>query len=128
VIIPSDTEHGDNEIEKLRKHLYKKKAAKRNKKAFHSNGISEVEREESFSKFVKALKWFQAKYGHLYISEKYQLPHSDEEGLDEDIRGYYLGFTLQNVRAYAQFTKEPLKSKLIAIGILPEPSPVSGNS
>jgi hypothetical protein len=115
----------EDETEKLRKREYQRN---QNKKVFKNKGISKAEREEFFSKFVKALKWFQTKYGHLNIHNDYQLPYSDEEGLDEDIKGNNLGSGLNGIRGKAYFTAEPYKSQLIALGILPEPSPVSDNS
>jgi hypothetical protein len=102
----------DDGIETLRKREYQQKMAKQ------SNYYL-------FSRFVRAVKWFQTKYGHLDIGKNYQLPQSDEEALDEDIKGYLLGISLDNIRCYAIFTKEPFKSQLIELGILPEPSPVS---
>jgi hypothetical protein len=78
-----------------------------------------------FSRFSNALQWFQTKYGHSNISQDYQLPTSNEEGLDEDIKGYPLGITLNKIRSQAYFTTASCKPKLIELGILPEPSPVS---
>jgi hypothetical protein len=105
-----------------------RKVGKRNQKMSKRKLISEGERAELFSMFLKALKWFQMKFGHVDIPLRYQLPTLDEEGLDEDIKGNKLGSGLNGIRGHAYFTAEPYKSQLIALGILLEPSPVSDNN
>jgi hypothetical protein len=121
----NDVDDVDDVITRLRRLQYKRKMKETRKKVFKNKGISKAEQEELFSRFSKALKWFQTKYGHLNIPKDYQLPTSNEEGLDEDIKGYSVGITVINIRSHAYFTTASCKPKLIELGILPEPSPVS---
>ncbi len=94
--------------------------------------------QRMFHLFLRSVLWFKARYGHLEIPKTYKLPNQDEhspplgtEGysevlnIDSTMQGYPLGIAVSKVKSKGAWTREPFVSRLVEVGLLPEPSNVS---